>query len=121
MPLARGILAGTYSQSFDKGSTDRSRGQDRQPTEMLYRGPATFDIADRVIELAGKRGVKPAQIAVAWLAGKPGITCPVVGVLKVSQLEDLVAAVDLTLTDDEVEYLEELYSPTDNLLSGGAS
>ncbi len=120
-PLARGILAGTYSQSFDKGSTDRSRGQDRQRTEMLYRGPATFDIADRVIELADKRGVKPAQIAVAWLAGKPGITCPVVGVSKVSQLEDLVAAADLTLTGDEVEYLEELYSPTDNLLSGGAS
>ena len=120
-PLARGILAGAYKGGFDKGSTARSSGQDRARTESLYRGARDFDIADRVVEVAEKYEVKPAQIAVAWLLSKPGVTCPVVGVSKVEQLEGLVAATNLTLAQEDIDYLEALYEPVENLLTLGTS
>lgn len=120
-PLARGILAGAYQGGFDKGTTARSQGRDRNRTESLYRGEMDFSIADRVIEVAEKYGKTPAQVAVAWLLGKPGVVCPVVGVSKLSQLEDLVGATEIRLEDEDVTYLEELYKPVENLLSLGSS
>jgi len=120
-PLARGILAGAYQGGFAGGSTKRSTGQDRARTESLYRGANDFAIADRVFEIAGKYGKTPAQIAVAWLLGKPGVVCPVVGVSKVKQLDDLVEAASIALAAEDVSYLEALYQPVDNLLSIGAS
>ncbi len=120
-PLARGILAGSYRGGFDGGSTDRSQGGDVMRTRSLYRGARTFDIAERVIEVAEKLGHTPAQIAVAWLLAKPVVTAPIVGVSKVSQLEQLVAATRIELEDATLAYLEELYEPVDNLLSVGAS
>ena len=120
-PLARGILAGAYKGGFDGGTTNRSQGQDRKRTEGLYRGAADFQIADRVIEVAEKYGKSAAQISVAWLLSKPGVACPVVGVSKVSQLDDLVDATEITLEDEDVAYLEELYQPLNNLLSLGFS
>ncbi len=120
-PLARGILAGAYRGSFEEGSTNRSQGQDRARTESLYHGDFIFDIAERVVEIAEKYGHTPAQIAVAWLLNKPEITSPVVGVSKISQLEQLVAAAAIELDADDVRYLEELYRPVDNLLTLGTS
>ncbi|MCP3991030.1 MAG: aldo/keto reductase [Actinomycetia bacterium] len=120
-PLARGILAGSYRGSFDDGSTTRSSGQDRVRTEGLYRGEMDFKIAERVVEVAGQLGVTPAQVAVAWLLNKPEVTAPVVGVSKISQLDQLVEACDITLSDEDITYLEELYRPVENLLSIGYS
>ena len=120
-PLARGILTGSYRGSFDEGGTDRSKGGDRVRTEMLYRGAATFDIADRVVEVAEKYGRAPAQIALAWLVNKPEVTSPVVGVSKISQIEQLVEATTIELDADDVAYLEEPYQPVENLLSLGHS
>ncbi|MCP5030926.1 MAG: aldo/keto reductase, partial [Actinomycetia bacterium] len=120
-PLARGILAGSYRGSFDDGSTTRSSGQDRVRTEGLYRGEMDFKIAERVVEVAGRLGVTPAQVAVAWLLNKPEVTAPVVGVSKISQLDQLVEACDITLSDEDIVYLEELYRPVENLLSIGYS
>ena len=120
-PLARGILAGSYRGGFDSGATNRSKGRDRVRTEGLYRGEATFQIADRVVETAEKHGKTPAQIALAWLVNKPEIHAPVVGVSRVEQLDQLVAACDIALEEDDVAYLEELYRPVDNLLSIGTS
>ena len=120
-PLARGILAGSYRGGFDGGATNRSKGRDRVRTEGLYRGEATFQIADRVVETAEKHGKTPAQIALAWLVNKPEIHAPVVGVSRVEQLDQLVAACDIALDEDDVAYLEELYRPVDNLLSIGTS
>ena len=120
-PLARGILAGSYKGGFESGSTDRSKGRDRVRTEGLYRGAATFEIADRVVEVAGKLGKTPAQVSLAWLAGKPEVQAPVVGVSRVEQLDQLVEACDLTLDAQVVDYLEELYEPVENLLSIGTS
>ena len=120
-PLARGILAGSYKGGFESGSTDRSKGRDRVRTEGLYLGAATFEIADRVVEVAGKLGKTPAQVSLAWLAGKPEVQAPVVGVSRVEQLDQLVEACDLTLDAEIVDYLEELYQPVENLLSIGTS
>ena len=120
-PLARGILSGNYQGSLDNGSTARSQGQDKQRTEMLYRGEMDFAIAQRVQEVAEKYGKHPAQIAVAWLSNKPYVTAPLVGVSKESQLESLADAVTLKLDAEDMSYLEELYKPLDNLLSLGTS
>ena len=114
-------MAGAYQGGFAGGSTRRSTGQDRARTESLYRGENDFAIADRVVEIAAKYGKTPAQIAVAWLLGKPGVVCPVVGVSKVSQLESLVAAAAVSLEPEDVTYLEALYQPVENLLSLGTS
>ena len=120
-PLARGILTGAYQGSFDKGSTDRSKGGDRSRTESLYRGAMDFKIADRVVEVAEKYGKSPAQISLAWLLGKDEVYSPVVGVSRVEQLHDLVGATEITLEEEDVAYLEELYQPVENLLSIGFS
>ena len=120
-PLARGILAGAYQGGFGGGSTARSQGGDRARTESLYKGEADFRIAERVVEVADRNGCTPAQIAVAWLLHKPAVTAPIVGVSKLSQLEQLVAATQIELSADDITYLEELYQPLDNLLSHGFS
>ena len=120
-PLARGILTGAYQGGFAGGSTARSQGRDRLRTESLYHGEAVFDIAGRVIETADKYGKTPAQIALAWLLSKPAVTAPVVGVSRPEQLDQLVAATEITLEPTDIAYLEELYRPVDNLLSIGGS
>ena len=120
-PLARGILAGAYRGGLDKGSTDRSQGADRVRTEMLYQGNFVFEIAERVIETAKKYDCKPAQISLAWLLSKPGVTAPVVGVSRLEQLDQLIAAAEIRLEDEDIAFLEELYRPVPNLLSIGFS
>jgi len=120
-PLARGILTGSYRGSLDSGSTPRSQGEDRKRTEGLYRGEMDFKIVDRVVEVAKKLSYTPAQIAIAWLLNKPEVTAPVVGVSKISQLEQLVAATKINLDEDDINYLEELYRPVENLLNIGTS
>ena len=120
-PLARGILAGSYQGSFEKGSTARSSGRDRVRTESLYRGESDFAIADRVIELANRLEKKPAQVSIAWLMNKPEITSPIVGVSRVEQLDELIDAASINLSVEDNAFLEELYKPVDNLLSLGTS
>ena len=120
-PLARGILTGSYQGGFSGGATARSKGQDRTRTESLYRGEAVFDIAARVIETAEKYGKTPAQIALAWLLSKPAVTAPVVGVSRLEQLDQLVAATEIALEPADVDYLEALYQPVENLLTLGTS
>lgn len=120
-PLARGILTGRYQGSFDSGTSARSTGRDRDRTEGLYRGEAVFPIVDRVVDVAKKYGKEPAQIAVAWIRNKPEITSPIVGVSSTKQLEQLLDAATIDLSEEDNAYLEELYQPVDNLLSLGGS
>ena len=120
-PLARGILTGSYKGGFDQGSSARSQGRDRARTQSLYHGKNTFNIAERVVQVAKELRVKPAQVALAWLTNKPEITAPVVGVSRVQQLVDLIAATNIQLADEHVTFLEELYEPLDNLLTFGTS
>jgi aryl-alcohol dehydrogenase-like predicted oxidoreductase len=120
-PLARGILTGSYRGGFEAGSTQRSQGGDRLRTASLYRGDAVFPIAERVVEVAARHGKTPAQIALAWLLSKPFVTAPVVGISRVEQLDQLVAATEITLPAEDIAYLEALYRPVENLLSIGYS
>ena len=62
-------------------------------------------------EVAERRGVPSAQVALAWLLQRPGVTAPIVGATKLSHLEDAIAAEQLELSEDEVKLLEEPYVP----------
>lgn len=120
-PLARGILTGAYQGGFAGGSTNRSQGADRARTESLYHGDHVFPVAERVVEVAAKYEVTPAQVALAWMLGKSYVHAPIVGVSKISQLDQLVGATKISLAEDDVAYLEALYQPVQNLLSIGTS
>ena len=77
----------------------------------FYFTDTDFDILERVVQLAGEKGVKPAQIALAWLLRQPGITAPVIGASKMYQLEEAVGALQVDLSAEERGFLEELYQP----------
>jgi aryl-alcohol dehydrogenase-like predicted oxidoreductase len=106
-PLARGLLTGTRTRSGEKKTI---RAETDGFGDSLY-GPQDFDVVDRAAEVAAERGVPPAQVALAWLLRKPGVTAPIVGATKPGHLEDALAAAELALTDDEVARLEEPYVP----------
>jgi len=107
-PLARGFLAGNRTRD-QKGETTRS--QTDAFGHSLYYRDEDFKIVDRVVELADKRGVKPTQIALAWLLHQPGVTAPIIGASKPHHLPEAVAALEIKLSGEERKYLEELYQP----------
>jgi len=106
-PLARGFLTG--SRTREGGSTRRFEGDSF--ARQLYFKESDFKIADTVRELAHQRGVTPAQIACAWILQAPGVTAPIIGTTKTLQLSELIAAVDVKLTTEEVTALESVYEP----------
>jgi 1-deoxyxylulose-5-phosphate synthase len=106
-PLARGVLAGSRTREGERRTT-RSNSDAFQDT--LYTA-ADFDVVDRVGEVAAERGVPAAQVALAWLLHRPGVTAPIVGATKLGHLEDALAAEQLDLSDEEVRRLEEPYVP----------
>lgn len=107
-PLARGFLAGNRRTTADG---DTERGRTDTFAHDLYYAPADFTVAERVAEIARERGVKPAQIALAWILRQPGITAPIVGASKMYQLDDAVSGLEITLSDEETRLLEEPYVP----------
>lgn len=108
-PLARGFLAGNRTREKQGDETARSKS-DEYAHDMYYSA-GDFDVVDRVVEVAKRRGVKPAQIALAWVLHKPGITAPIVGASKLEQLEDAIGALDIRLDPEETAFLEEPYQP----------
>ncbi|HEY8847822.1 MAG TPA: aldo/keto reductase, partial [Thermoanaerobaculia bacterium] len=76
-----------------------------------YYSDADFDVVDRVTELAKRRGVAPAQIALAWILHKPGVTAPIIGASKMEQLDQSIAALDIALDVAEMQFLEDRYRP----------
>jgi len=108
-PLARGLLAGNRGRGDDKRTT---RAQTDAFSEILYDDTdADFAVVDRLLEVAGERGLPPAQVALAWLLHKPGVTAPIVGATKTGHLEDALAAADVVLSPEEIARLEEPYVP----------
>ena len=107
-PLARGVLAGNRTRSGEKRTT---RSETDDFTNFLYSQPTDFDVVERVAEVAAKRDVPPAQVALAWLLQKKGITAPIVGATKPGHLADALAAEELSLDESEVASLEEPYAP----------
>ena len=105
-PLARGRLTRDWDETSNRSETDAV-------AKSLYAATADADrkVVERVAEIAAKRGVPRAQVALAWLLQKPGVTAPIVGASKPHHLDDAVAALALKLDADEVAALEEPYVP----------
>ncbi len=106
-PLARGLLSGSRQRG---GARDTVRaGSDPLADEMYSE--ADFDVVDAVRAVAARRGVRPAQIALAWLLAKPAVTAPILGATQVEHIDDAVAALDLVLTEEDMAELETPYRP----------
>jgi aryl-alcohol dehydrogenase (NADP+) len=106
-PLARGFLTGNRPRS--EAVTTRAKTDDFG--RQMYDQEADFAVVDRVTEIAKRRGVSNAQVALAWMLQKPGITAPIVGATKTHHLEDAIKALDLHLTTEELKALEQPYVP----------
>jgi aryl-alcohol dehydrogenase-like predicted oxidoreductase len=106
-PLARGVLAGKRRRSGERESV---RAETDTFQDELYGRPEDFDVAEKVEQLAAARGVPPAQVALAWLLHKPAVV-PIVGATRDSYIQDARAAVDLSLTTEEIAGLEAPYRP----------
>lgn len=106
-PLARGRLARPR-----RGETTRRLETDQFGKSMYSRTEeADHKVVDQLGKLAEERGLPRAQMALAWLLAKPGVTAPIVGASKPHQLEDAVAALSVRLTPEEIAALEEPYIP----------
>jgi aryl-alcohol dehydrogenase-like predicted oxidoreductase len=103
-PLARGWLAGTRTRAGDRLTARAARDENDI-------SDGDFDVIERLHEVAAERGAPSAQVALAWLLARPGVTAPIVGATKVAHVEDALAAVELELTPREVARLDELYVP----------
>jgi aryl-alcohol dehydrogenase-like predicted oxidoreductase len=107
-PLARGFLAGNRRPG-DYGETIRAK-TDEYAQKMYYQ-PSDFAVVERVTAIARQRGVSNAQVALAWLLAKPGVTAPIIGASKMQHLDDALAALELKLDEAELRALEEPYLP----------
>jgi 1-deoxyxylulose-5-phosphate synthase len=107
-PLARGLLAGNRTRGGERLTT---RAGTDEFGDRLYKPEVDFDVVDRATALAAERGVPSAQIALAWLLHKPGVTAPIVGATKLDHIHDALAAEQLSLSEDEIARLEEPYVP----------
>jgi 1-deoxyxylulose-5-phosphate synthase len=106
-PLARGVLTGNRTRDGQQLTT---RAGSDPFGDSLYN-QADFDVVDAVAEVAAERAVPPAQVALAWLLHRPGVTAPIVGTTKPGHVDDALAAVKLELTEEEIRRLEERYVP----------
>jgi len=106
-PLARGLLAGSRSRGGEKHTV---RAKSDPFGDSLYTDE-DFDVVDQVVEVASARGVPAAQVALAWLLHKPGVTAPIVGATKLQHLEDAIASASLALSPDDLKLLEQPYRP----------
>jgi 1-deoxyxylulose-5-phosphate synthase len=106
-PLARGLLAGTRERGGERRTV--RAGADPLADEMYEE--ADFDVVDAVRAVAGERGVPPAQVALAWLLHKDAVTAPIIGATKPGHVEDAVAAVEVELSEAEIDELESPYVP----------
>jgi 1-deoxyxylulose-5-phosphate synthase len=107
-PLARGFLAGNRRRQ-DRGETTRAKTDEF--AQELYYADEDFTVAERVVEVATRLGVKPTQAALAWLLAQPGVTAPIVGASRLEHLDDAVGALTLKLAAEDCRFLEEPYKP----------
>jgi len=105
-PLARGKLTRPWGENTARSASD-------QVMAKLYDNTEENDaaIAERLAMVAEGKGVTRAQVALAWLLSKPAVTAPIIGASRAEQFDDLVKAVDVTLSDEEITLLEEVYQP----------
>ncbi|KAL1704142.1 NADP-dependent oxidoreductase domain-containing protein [Schizophyllum commune] len=104
-PLARGRLTRPLAEQTKRGEADVFINMYSKAQESME------SIVGRVEELARKKGCSMAQLSLAWIMARPGVTAPIVGTTSLKNLEDLIGAVDIKLSEDEMKYLEEPYTP----------
>ncbi|MBR7839587.1 aldo/keto reductase [Actinospica durhamensis] len=102
-PLARGRLTRDWAEDSQRQNTDRFA------THLYQEGDRA--IVEAVASIAAKRSIPRAQVALAWLASRPGVTAPIVGTSKPHHLDDALAALEVRLSPEEVEELETPYTP----------
>jgi aryl-alcohol dehydrogenase-like predicted oxidoreductase len=107
-PLARGFVAGNRKRG---GGGETVRSKTDPFSDRDYYHEQDFVIVDRITAVAQQRGVKNAQVAMAWILQKPGITAPILGATKSAYIDEAIAAMSLKLTADEMKTLEEPYQP----------
>jgi aryl-alcohol dehydrogenase (NADP+) len=107
-PMARGFLARSAEKQQQQETTRRQTDGLANEWYVLEQDRR---IRERVLELAQSHGVKPAQIALAWLLGQPGITAPIIGATKEGHIRDAAGALELRLSEEELQYLREPYGP----------
>ena len=107
-PLARGMLAGNRSRQGERLTT---RANTDTFGDSLYKPEVDFEVIDRAGAVAREHEVASAQVALAWLLQRPGVTAPIVGATKLEHLEDALAAEALELSEGDVARLEEPYIP----------
>jgi 1-deoxyxylulose-5-phosphate synthase len=107
-PLARGFVVGNRRKE-DYGETVRAKTDEF--SRRQYYSAQDFAIVDRITEVASKRGVNNARIALAWVLQQPGVTAPIIGASKMNQLDDAIAALSIRLDEAELKLLTELYKP----------
>jgi len=107
-PMARGFLAGDRRK---QGGGDTTRANSDKLAAKFYFADSDFAIADRVGELAQRRGVSRMKIALAWVLSRPGVAAPIVGASKIAHLDEAVSALAVKLSAEECTFLEELYQP----------
>jgi len=111
-PLARGFLAGNRSRDKSEGQGGvTTRAQTDEFAKEMYYQPEDFTVAERAGDVAKKLGKTSAQVALAWVASRPGITAPIIGASKPGQIEAAVEALSINLSDEDVKSLEEPYRP----------
>jgi aryl-alcohol dehydrogenase-like predicted oxidoreductase len=110
-PLARGFLAGNRKANEDKAAAETTRAKTDAFAHKLYYREDDFTVVDRLSEVAEARGAKNAQVALAWMLAKPGVSAPIIGASKMYQLEDALAAMSIKLEPSEIKWLEEPYEP----------
>ncbi|CAA7259017.1 unnamed protein product [Cyclocybe aegerita] len=103
-PLARGLLTRPVSGQSKRGDTDWF-------ISRYSEAPGTNEIIGRVEEVAKKRGISMAQVSIAWILSKDGVSAPIVGTTSLKNLEDIIGGVHVKLTDEEIKFLEEPYKP----------
>ena len=107
-PMAGGFLTGKYRRG-EARPTDARYQDENEDTDLF--SDAAFNVLDVVLAIAAEKGCTPSQFALAWCAQQPGITSPIVGVRTMEQLEDNLGAIDVQVTDEERERIDEVTPP----------
>lgn len=107
-PLARGFLSGNRKRGEKRASL---REQHDEYGHSLYYADTDYDVVDRVVEVARRKGVLPIQVALAWVMSKPGVAAPIVSATRLEQLDQLIDGISVTLSAEEMRALEEPYQP----------
>ncbi|KAJ7327975.1 Aldo/keto reductase [Mycena albidolilacea] len=116
--LARGALTRPVNTSTDTPAEKTLRQEtDEMPADLYFTlGAGSKDVVDRVEKVAQKHGATMAQVSLAWLMAKDGVTAPIVGTTSLKKLEDLLGALDLKLTPEDLAYMEEPYKPLKSVM-----